>query len=130
MQAGYSSDYTRFLVAGGAPGEMVKVTGEAVNEAGVTGRLFEHGTSRERLPVLQDGQGARSPAEKVTENDDFIAIKDIYPKAPVHVLVIPRKHIDWLNDIGEPDAGFCKGMLEFIVERGRKARGKETAATA
>jgi histidine triad (HIT) family protein len=55
------------------------------------------------------------PTEMVAENERFIAIKDKYPKAPVHVLVIPRKHIEWLNDIGGQDAGFCKEMLEFIV---------------
>lgn len=56
------------------------------------------------------------PAEKVIENEEFIAINDLYPKAPVHVLVIPRRHIHWLNDIGGQDAEFCKSMLEFVVE--------------
>lgn len=58
----------------------------------------------------------KSPAEKIIENDDFIAVSDIYPKAPVHALVIPRQHISWLNDIGGVEPGLCKGMLEFMVE--------------
>lgn len=52
----------------------------------------------------------------IREDDDFIAIHDKYPKAPVHALVIPKLHIDWLNDIGEAEDGFCRRMLEFIVQ--------------
>ncbi len=66
------------------------------------------------------------PAEKVLENEDFIAIKDLYPKAPIHMLVIPRQHIDWLNDIGDVDAGLCKGMLQFMVEVADKLGVKES----
>jgi threonylcarbamoyladenosine tRNA methylthiotransferase MtaB len=43
LHAGYSSDYTRFLVEGGAPGEMVKVSGISVTEAGVRGKLVGAG---------------------------------------------------------------------------------------
>lgn len=35
----------------------------------------------------------REPSDKIWENDDFLAIKNKYPKAPVHVLVMPKKHI-------------------------------------
>ena len=55
------------------------------------------------------------PADLILEDDDFVAIRDKYPKAPVHVLVIPRKHIHWLNDIGDSEAVFSQSMLEFIV---------------
>jgi len=57
-----------------------------------------------------------APAEFVLENDEFMAIQDKFPKAPVHVLVMPRRHIAWLNDIGAEDGGFCQRMLAFIVE--------------
>lgn len=67
-----------------------------------------------------------APAEKILENKDFIAIRDIYPKAPVHILVIPRRHIDWLNDIGEAENGFCRGMLEFVVAVADKLGVKDT----
>lgn len=55
-------------------------------------------------------------SETILENDGFIAIQDKYPKAPVHVLVMPKRHIEWLNDIGAQDAEFCRSMLQFIVE--------------
>ncbi|MCL4473111.1 MAG: histidine triad nucleotide-binding protein [Actinobacteria bacterium] len=66
------------------------------------------------------------PAERVMENDRFIAINDLYPKAPVHVLVIPRRHIHWLNDIGDSDPEFCKAMLEFLVEVAGRLGVKES----
>lgn len=34
------------------------------------------------------------PSTKVFENDDVLAFRDINPQAPVHILVIPKKHID------------------------------------
>ena len=46
----------------------------------------------------------QSPAEVVYEDDAVVAFKDIYPKAPVHVLIVPRRHIASLVDAGEEDA--------------------------
>ena len=43
------------------------------------------------------------PADIVYESDDAIAFRDINPKAPTHVLVIPRKHISTINDIAVED---------------------------
>lgn len=44
------------------------------------------------------------PAAKVFEDDDIIAFKDIAPARPVHVLVIPKKHITSLATVGLDDA--------------------------
>jgi histidine triad (HIT) family protein len=41
------------------------------------------------------------PAALVYEGDDCIAFRDIDPKAPVHVLVIPRAHVGSLNDVSD-----------------------------
>ena len=38
--------------------------------------------------------------DKVHEDAEVLAFRDIHPKAPVHVLVIPKKHIATLNDLG------------------------------
>jgi len=43
-------------------------------------------------------------ADIVHETDDVVAFRDINPQAPTHVLVIPRRHIDTLNDLEEGDA--------------------------
>jgi histidine triad (HIT) family protein len=43
------------------------------------------------------------PAELIYENDDVVAFKDISPQAPVHNLIIPKKHIAMINDINKED---------------------------
>ena len=43
------------------------------------------------------------PAEIVYEDDEVIAFKDIHPLAPVHVLIIPKKHIASIIDIKKED---------------------------
>ena len=44
------------------------------------------------------------PSERVAEDTDWIAINDIHPKAPIHVLVIPRQHIE-LDEVNGELAG-------------------------
>ncbi len=39
------------------------------------------------------------PADVVAESDDWLAFRDIDPKAPVHLLVIPREHVASLDDL-------------------------------
>lgn len=41
------------------------------------------------------------PSEKVYEDDHVVAFRDINPVAPVHVLIIPKKHISSLLDVEE-----------------------------
>ena len=43
------------------------------------------------------------PSEIVYEDDEIIAFRDIHPCAPVHVLVIPKKHISSLVELQEED---------------------------
>jgi len=43
------------------------------------------------------------PSKKVFENEHVLAFHDIAPSAPVHALVIPKKHIASMNDVGEGD---------------------------
>ena len=43
------------------------------------------------------------PSEKVYEDDEILAFRDINPVTPVHVLVIPKKHITSLVDLKEED---------------------------
>jgi histidine triad (HIT) family protein len=44
------------------------------------------------------------PSDKVYEDDKILAFKDITPEAPIHVLVIPKKHISSVNTIESEDA--------------------------
>jgi len=41
------------------------------------------------------------PADIVHEDDDLIVFKDINPKAPVHMLLVPKQHIATVNDLEE-----------------------------
>jgi len=51
------------------------------------------------------------PAKIAHEDDQYIAIHDISPQAPVHLLVIPKKVIPSLNDVGPADAELVGGMF-------------------
>ncbi len=51
------------------------------------------------------------PSKKVFEDDDVLAFNDIHPAAPVHVLVIPKKHIAKLSDATEADQAVLGKMM-------------------
>jgi histidine triad (HIT) family protein len=57
----------------------------------------------------------------VRKDKGFVAIKDIHPQAPVHLLVIPERHVDTFRDIGEFPARESKRMLEFVADTAREA---------
>jgi histidine triad (HIT) family protein len=57
----------------------------------------------------------------VGKTDGFVAIKDINPRAEVHLLVLPERHVDSFREIGELDEGEAKRMLEFVAETARNA---------
>ena len=42
--------------------------------------------------------------DKVFEDDQVVAFRDINPQAPTHVLIIPKKHISTLNDLEKDDS--------------------------
>lgn len=44
------------------------------------------------------------PSKIVYESDDVVAFRDIDPKAPTHILIIPRRHIPSVNDLEAGDA--------------------------
>ena len=51
------------------------------------------------------------PAQVVFEDDDVLAFKDINPAAPVHLLVIPKRHVDTLSDVTEEHTAMLGKML-------------------
>ena len=55
------------------------------------------------------------PAKIAYEDENYIAIHDIQPAAPVHLLVIPKKAIATLNDLSPGDAELVGGM--FLIAR-------------
>jgi histidine triad (HIT) family protein len=61
------------------------------------------------------------PATVVNREDGILAIEDINPKAAVHFLVIPERHIETFRAIGELSAEEGKRMLDFVAETAEKA---------
>ena len=55
-----------------------------------------------------------------------MAFRDLNPKAPVHLLVIPREHLVSLNDLEGRSGGTGDGLLQFIVKAAEKAGIKES----
>ena len=52
--------------------------------------------------------------------DGFVAIRDIAPKAPTHILVIPERHIDTFRDVHELEPDEAKHLLEFVADTARE----------
>lgn len=50
------------------------------------------------------------PAKTVHESDTLLAFEDINPVAPVHILIIPKKHIETTNDLAAEDKGLIGEM--------------------
>ena len=59
-------------------------------------------------------------AKKVYEDDDVLAFHDINPQAPVHILVIPKKHIPRITDITEEDRDLVFKLVSVCNEVARK----------
>ncbi|HET6369562.1 MAG TPA: histidine triad nucleotide-binding protein [Nitrospiria bacterium] len=62
------------------------------------------------------------PGKIVAEDDRSIALEDINPQAPVHLLVIPRKHIDRLSSLADGDLPLI-GHLFLVANRLASERG-------
>ncbi len=63
------------------------------------------------------------PNNTVHENEDFLAFHDLYPKAPIHVLIIPKKHVENFQSV---DGEIMAKMTPFIQEVARKVGVDET----
>jgi histidine triad (HIT) family protein len=64
------------------------------------------------------------PADLVHQDDRCVVIRDINPQAPTHVLVIPREHIESLNDATQRDEGVL-GHLQRVAARVANDMGHE-----
>jgi len=56
------------------------------------------------------------PANIIYQDEDIIAFDDIYPKAPEHKLIIPRKHIATINDLSIEDMGLM-GKMTLVAQK-------------
>src|ERR687893_1755761 len=70
------------------------------------------------------------PASLVHQDETMIAFKDINPQAPLHVLIVPRRHIPTLNDLSVEDDALVGSMFRraaaIAKEHGYDQRGYRT----
>ena len=59
------------------------------------------------------------PSSKVYEDDELFAFKDLYPKADVHILVIPKLHIESLDDLTGGHQNLIAKMMLKLPELAR-----------
>ncbi|AHB13163.1 histidine triad nucleotide-binding protein [Dehalococcoides mccartyi] len=64
------------------------------------------------------------PAQIVYKDEDLVAFKDINPQSPVHILIIPRRHIANLTELDEADTELAGKM---ILLAGKLAREMDIA---
>ena len=67
------------------------------------------------------------PADIVLETDDVLAFRDINPQAPTHILIIPKRRIASINDLGSDDAELvgklCLAAKQLAAEEGLAGDG-------
>ncbi|HLG57398.1 MAG TPA: histidine triad nucleotide-binding protein [Vicinamibacterales bacterium] len=74
--------------------------------------------------------GGQIPGTFVYQDEELVVLKDINPQAPLHVLIIPRRHIATLNDLGPGDDALVGSMqrtaARIAKEQGYSDRGYRT----
>lgn len=60
------------------------------------------------------------PADKLYEDDDILAFRDISPQAPVHFLVVPKKHISGPSSVGVDDEQIVGKLIRMGGEIARQ----------
>lgn len=60
--------------------------------------------------------GGKIPTEFLYQDDTVVAFKDINPQAPVHFLVVPKKHIGSILDVGGDDADLLPTVQKVIAQ--------------
>jgi histidine triad (HIT) family protein len=70
------------------------------------------------------------PGAFVHQDERLVAFKDINPQAPMHLLIVPRRHIPTLNDLGPEDDALVGEMTRLAAtlarEHGHDERGYRT----
>jgi histidine triad (HIT) family protein len=66
------------------------------------------------------------PAPKIYENDHLIVIKDIAPKAPVHLLIIPKIHVSDIASLQPDQATYASAVLLVTAELQKQLTGSQS----
>ncbi len=60
------------------------------------------------------------PSHFLHEDDNYVVFRDIKPHAPVHLLIVPKRHIRSINDLTEADSGIVSGLFLLAKEMAEK----------
>jgi histidine triad (HIT) family protein len=60
------------------------------------------------------------PCDAVLETEDILAFRDIRPAAPVHILIVPKRHISTVNDLEGEDGALVARMIDTARDLARK----------
>ena len=67
----------------------------------------------------------QSPADIVYEDDDLAVFRDVHPHAPIHLLIVPKEHIESVNALNEQNAGIL-GKMALTAKRMAELQGIES----
>jgi histidine triad (HIT) family protein len=62
------------------------------------------------------------PGEMLHQDDEIVAFRDINPRAPIHILIVPRKHIAAMNEMADSDLPLL-GKMAGVAKQLAKAEG-------
>ena len=60
------------------------------------------------------------PSDLVYRDDEVVAFPDIHPQAPTHIILIPKKHIQSLNQVGDDDSMLLLHMIKAAKQIARE----------
>jgi len=66
------------------------------------------------------------PADFVYQNESLVVFKDAHPHAPVHLLIVPKRHIRSVNDLTEQD----RDLLSEMILRARKVAKEQLISSS
>ena len=69
--------------------------------------------------------GEKIPTELVYEDSEIIAFNDVHPVAPIHILIIPKKHIETINDLSNEDGKLVGKMIIVARDLAKKLKISE-----
>jgi histidine triad (HIT) family protein len=65
------------------------------------------------------------PSTVIAENDSIVVIKDRYPRAPIHYLILPKKHVVCVSDLQVSDASLAWELFSMAQTLAKKLPGSQ-----
>jgi len=66
------------------------------------------------------------PTKFIKEDDNVVVFEDLHPMAPVHLLIVPKKHIRSINDLVEEERPIVSAMIMAAKEMAKKMKVNES----